>query len=32
MSNDSGKTKAVVKIADMSDEMQVSAVECATQV
>lgn len=26
------KTKAVVKIADMSDEMQVSAVECATQV
>ena len=26
------KTEAVVKIADMSDEMQVSAVECATQV
>mmetsp|Transcript_46787 Transcript_46787/g.77689 ORF Transcript_46787/g.77689 Transcript_46787/m.77689 type:complete len:93 (-) Transcript_46787:539-817(-) len=28
---ESSKTKAVVKIADMSDEMQVSAVECATQ-
>ena len=26
------KAKAVVKIADMSDEMQADAVHCATQV
>ena len=31
MASDS-KTKAVVKIADMSEDMQVDAVQCATTV
>lgn len=32
MSGGNPKTKAVVKIADMTEDMQVAAVECATQV
>jgi len=31
MASQESKTKAVVKIADMSEDMQVDAVQCATQ-